>query len=139
MSFFFVTFITFGPVNCIIQILCTYITYVYHKSLNNLLFKKESLNPSTIFSLHPFVYHTLIYSITNGDWAARHTLNSAAFNVNGHLSERLPLQNKKKRPIRNNNRSEECGTSCFRGEGKNLFASIAHEAWFDKSICESDG
>jgi hypothetical protein len=56
------------------------------------------------------------------------------------LSEGLPLQNKKMiTPIRNNTRSEECGTSCFRGEGKNLFASIAHEAWFDKSICESDG
>jgi len=42
----------------------TYFTYVYHKSLNNSLFKKESLNPSIIFSLYPFVYHTLIYSIT---------------------------------------------------------------------------
>ena len=37
----------------------TYLTYIYHKSLNNSLFKKESLNPSIIFSLHPFIYHTL--------------------------------------------------------------------------------
>jgi hypothetical protein len=58
----------------------------------------------------------------------------------GQLSKGLPLQNKKMTtPIRNNTRSEECSTSCFKGEGKYLFASIAHEAWFDKSICESDG
>jgi len=37
----------------------------------------------------------------------------------GQLSEGLPLQNKKMTtPIRNNTRSEECSTSCFRGEGK---------------------
>jgi hypothetical protein len=58
----------------------------------------------------------------------------------GQLSEGLPLQNKKMTtPIRNITRSEECSSFCFRGEGKNVFASIAHEAWFDKSICESDG
>jgi len=35
-------------------------------------------------------------------------------------------------------RSEECGTSCFRGEVKNISASIVYQVWFDKNVCESD-
>jgi len=27
--------------------------------------------------------------------------------------------------------------SCFKGQVKTLFASVAYHAWFDKNICES--
>jgi len=55
----------------------------------------------------------------------------------GQPSERLPLQNKKvATPIRNNTMSEECGTSCFRGQVTNLFASIPYQDWFDKNMYE---
>jgi len=42
-------------------------------------------------------------------------------------------------PFRNSTRSEEYGTSCFKGEVKHLSASIVYQVWFDKNVCESDG
>jgi hypothetical protein len=41
-------------------------------------------------------------------------------------------------PFRNNTRSEERGTSCFKGWVEVLFDSFAYQVWFDKNICESD-
>jgi hypothetical protein len=40
-------------------------------------------------------------------------------------------------PSKNNTRPEEWGTSCFSGYVKNLFASTAYQARFDKNICET--
>jgi len=41
-------------------------------------------------------------------------------------------------PFRSNTRSEEHGTSSFKGLVEVLFDSFAYQARFDKNICESD-
>jgi hypothetical protein len=57
----------------------------------------------------------------------------------GKPSEGMPVQNKKMAvPLRKKIRSEERGTSCFRGQVNNLFASNAYQAQIDRNICESD-
>jgi len=55
------------------------------------------------------------------------------FNVNG-TAERVTIttEYKKAAPFRSSTKSEECGTSCFRGKVKNLFNSIVYQARIDK-------
>jgi len=66
------------------------------------------------------------------------TLNSAAFNVSGRATRDCHYRIKKKdAPFRSSSRSEECGTSCFSGQVKNLFTSTAYPAWLDKNVCEN--
>jgi hypothetical protein len=58
----------------------------------------------------------------------------------GQPKEGLPLHNEKMNtPFINNNRLEECGTSCFRGEVKYLFTFNRYHTLVHKNICESDG
>jgi hypothetical protein len=58
----------------------------------------------------------------------------------GQPSEGLPLQNKKwplRSEITQGQKNVAHHASCCSGYVRNLFASIAYQAWFDKNVCES--